>query len=113
MQDFSAYTILFIFCGLIILSYLFSVLNQITRIPSVLLLLGTGILLRYLADFAGFTFAIPTTLIEIIGTVGLIMIVLEAGLDLEVNRSKLPLIRNSFFQHWSFSCSPPLGWPVF
>ncbi|MBK8966434.1 MAG: cation:proton antiporter [Saprospiraceae bacterium] len=97
MQDFSAYTILFIFCGLIILSYLFSVLNRITRIPSVLLLLGTGILLRYVADFTGFTFILPKNLIEIIGTVGLIMIVLEAGLDLEVNRSKLPLIRNSFF----------------
>lgn len=97
MQDLSAYTLLFIFCGLIILSYLFSVLNRITRIPSVLLLLGTGILLRYLADLTGFVFVAPPTMIEIIGTVGLIMIVLEAGLDLEVTRGKLPLIRNSFF----------------
>ncbi len=97
MQDFSAYTLLFIFCGLIILSYLFSVLNRLTRIPSVLMLLGTGILLRYLSDLSGFEFFAPPTLIEIIGTVGLIMIVLEAGLDLEVNRAKLPLIRNSFF----------------
>ena len=97
MQDFSAYTLLFIFCGLIILSYLFSVLNRATRIPSVLLLLGTGILLRYLADLVGFIFVAPETLIEMIGTVGLIMIVLEAGLDLEVSRAKLPLIRNSFF----------------
>ncbi|MBL7774684.1 MAG: cation:proton antiporter [Saprospiraceae bacterium] len=97
MQSLSAYTLLFIFCGLIILSYLFSVLNRATRIPSVLLLLGTGILLRYLADLTGFVFEPPPNLIEVIGTVGLIMIVLEAGLDLEVNRAKLPLIRNSFF----------------
>lgn len=97
MENLSAYTVLFTFCGLIILSYLFSVLNRATRIPSVLLLLGTGILLRYLSGIMGFTFHIPPTLIEMIGTVGLIMIVLEAGLDLEVSREKLPLIRNSFF----------------
>jgi len=97
MENLSAYTVLFTFCGLIILSYLFSVLNRATRIPSVLLLLGTGILLRYLSGIMGFTFHIPPTLIEMIGTVGLIMIVLEAGLDLEVSRKKLPLIRNSFF----------------
>lgn len=97
MENLSAYAVLFTFCGLIILSYLFSVLNRATRIPSVLLLLGTGILLRYLSGIMGFTFHIPPTLIEMIGTVGLIMIVLEAGLDLEVSREKLPLIRNSFF----------------
>ena len=97
MENISSYTVLFTFCGIIILSYLFSVLNRITRIPSVLLLLGTGILLRYLTERFGFPFHIPPALIEILGTVGLIMIVLEAGLDLEVSRKKLPLIRNSFF----------------
>lgn len=97
METFSAYSVLFTFCGLIILSYLFSVLNRATRIPSVLLLLGTGILLRYLSDAAGLPFHVPPALIEILGTVGLIMIVLEAGLDLEVSHKKLPLIRNSFF----------------
>lgn len=97
MENLSALTVLFSVCGLIILSYLFSVLNRMTRIPSVLLLLGTGILLRYLSDSLGFPFHIPPAAVEILGTVGLIMIVLEAGLDLEVTKSKLPLIRNSFF----------------
>ena len=97
MENITSYTVLFTFCGIIILSYLFSVLNRVTRIPSVLLLLGTGILLRYLTEIFGFPFHIPPALIEILGTVGLIMIVLEAGLDLEVSRKKLPLIRNSFF----------------
>ncbi len=44
----------------------------------------------------GFPFFIPPAIVEILGTVGLIMIVLEAGLDLEVTRSKVPLIRSSF-----------------
>lgn len=96
MENLSTYTILFAVCGLVILSYLFSILNRMTRLPSVLMLLGTGILLRYVSDLAGFSFEIPKTIIEFLGTIGLIMIVLEAGLDLEINREKLPLIRRSF-----------------
>lgn len=97
MENLSAYTVLLSVCGLVILSYLFSLVHRLTRIPSVLLLLGTGILLRYLSESMGFPFDIPPALVEILGTVGLIMIVLEAGLDLEITRSKLPLIRNSFW----------------
>ncbi|TNE54289.1 MAG: sodium:proton exchanger [Bacteroidetes bacterium] len=96
MQGLSAYSFLYIFCGLIVLSYLFTVFNRITRIPSVLLLLGTGILLRYLVDRSGYTYEIPSDVVELLGTAGLIMIVLEAGLDLEVSRSKFGLIRSSF-----------------
>ncbi len=96
MENISAYNILFAFCGLVILSYLFSVLNRLTRIPSVLMLLATGILLRYFSDLAGWNFTVPPTLVEFLGTLGLIMIILEAGLDLEISRSKLPMIRSSF-----------------
>ena len=96
MENLTTINILFAVCGLVILSYLFSVLNRVTRIPSVLLLLGTGILLRYWAISAGISVHIPQGVTEILGTVGLIMIVLEAGLDLEITRAKLPLIRNSF-----------------
>jgi hypothetical protein len=97
MENIQAYTVLFAVCGIVILSYLFSVLNRLTRIPSVLLLLGTGMLLRYASNLMGINFQIPPGVTEILGTVGLIMIVLEAGLDLEVTREKLPLIRSSFF----------------
>jgi len=96
MENLSTYTILFAVCGLVILSYLFSILNRLTRVPSVLLLLGTGMLLRYLSDTAGMVFIIPPTVVEFLGTIGLIMIVLEAGLDLEITRDRLPLIRRSF-----------------
>ncbi|MEZ4893921.1 MAG: hypothetical protein R2778_13015 [Saprospiraceae bacterium] len=90
MEDFSTYNILFAVCGLVILSYLFSILNRLTRIPSVLLLLGTGILLRYLADSAGLEIEIPDATVEFLGTIGLIMIVLEAGLDLVISKEVEP-----------------------
>ncbi|MBK7940024.1 MAG: cation:proton antiporter [Lewinellaceae bacterium] len=41
-------------------------------------------------------FAIPPIVVEFLGTIGLIMIVLEAGLDLEITRESLPFIRRSF-----------------
>lgn len=96
MENISTYPLLLAVCGMVILSYLFSILNRMTRIPAVLLLLGTGILLRYLTDVTGFPFVIPQLMVEFLGTIGLIMIVLEAGLDLEITRERLPLIRRSF-----------------
>ncbi len=88
---------LIIICSLIVVSYIFSIISRYIRIPSVLLLLFAGIGLRYLADQSGMSIEFPSPMIEILGTVGLIMIVFEAGLDLKLARNKLKLIRNSFF----------------
>ena len=88
---------LIIICSLVVVSYIFSIISRYIRIPSVLLLLFAGIGLRYLADQSGLSIEFPSRMIEILGTVGLIMIVFEAGLDLKLGRNKLKLIRNSFF----------------
>ncbi len=89
--------VLIIICSLIVLSYLFSIVSRYIRIPSVLLLLFAGIGFRALADAYDFNIAFSDQLIESLGVVGLIMIVLEAGLDLKVGKDKLKLIRDSFF----------------
>lgn len=96
MENLSSYGILLWVCGLVVLSYLFSILNRSTRIPSVLLLLATGMGARYYYDLQGWELQIPTVVIELLGTAGLIMIVLEAGLDLEINRERIPLIFRAF-----------------
>jgi NhaP-type Na+/H+ or K+/H+ antiporter len=93
----SSYSILIGLSLAVILSYLFNVAARITRVPSVLLLLLTGIGLRQWADYRGFDFHVPKTLLEIFGIIGLIMIVLEGALDLRLSRDKVPLIRRSFF----------------
>ncbi len=95
MNQFSAYEILLVACSVVIVSYLFSVIHRLTRIPSVLLLLGVGIGLRYLADVSGVQLRIPPATVEVLGTLGLIMIVLEAGLDLEVRRNNLKTMGNA------------------
>lgn len=83
-------------CSLVVLSYLFSIVSRYIRVPSVLLLLFAGVGFRQIAERNDWDVVIPTQIVEILGVVGLIMIVLEAGLDLKLERSKFKLIRDSF-----------------
>lgn len=88
--------ILVILSSIVILSYLFNLLSRKTRIPSVLLLIGTGIAIKYTSVYYGAVQADVNKLVKILGIVGLIMIVLEAALDLKLGRNKLKLIGDSF-----------------
>jgi Kef-type K+ transport system membrane component KefB len=88
--------LLIILCGLIVLSYFFSILSSFIKVPSVLLLLFTGIGFRAIAQANNFYFSVPAEIVDGLGVVGLIMIVLEAGLDLELSKNKISLIGNSF-----------------
>jgi len=97
MVDLNSEQYLIVISSLVVLSYLFSIMSRYIRVPSVLLLLFAGIGLRYLAESAGISIVFPAGLVETLGVVGLIMIVLEAGLDLKLERKKLKLIRDSFF----------------
>ncbi len=89
--------ILIALCSLVVLSYLFSIVSRYIRVPSVLLLLFAGVGFRSLADNYDVNMIFSPQLIESLGVVGLIMIVLEAGLDLKLGKEKIRLIRNSFF----------------
>lgn len=81
----------------IIVSYFFQIFARKTNIPSPLLLIALGILLQQGLQSLGIS-KIPYEglLLEILGTVGLIFIVLEAALDLELNKDKWPIIWKSF-----------------
>ncbi|MBA3828279.1 MAG: cation:proton antiporter [Taibaiella sp.] len=89
--------IIILLSAIVILSYLFSMLSKAFNIPSVLLLIGVGIAIKYLGRYYGYVEQDVDKLVKILGAIGLIMIVLEAALDLTINRSKLKLISNSFF----------------
>ncbi|ANI88090.1 hypothetical protein A9P82_01430 [Arachidicoccus ginsenosidimutans] len=97
MGNLSVGTIVIIFSLIVIGSYLFSILSNFIKVPSVLLLLIAGIVFRYLSDKYNWGLNIPEKITAILGAVGLVMIVLEAGLDLRLGKSKIPLIRNSIF----------------
>ena len=93
----NSYVIVIILSSIVILSYFFTLISKRTNIPSVLLLIATGIGIKYLANRYGFADQNVAPLVKVLGAVGLIMIILEAALDLDVHREKLSLIRNSFF----------------
>lgn len=87
--------ILIILSSLVIFSYLFDLTAKNFKIPSVILLLISGIGLHYLADF--FSFATPdfTPILPLVGTIGLILIVLEGSLELKLEKEKSGLIKKS------------------
>ena len=88
-------TFIIIICGLLILAYVFDLTASKTKIPSVILLLFLGWGMKQLSGV--FNIHVPDLqgLLPILGTIGLIVIVLEGSLELELNRSKFPLIRKS------------------
>jgi Kef-type K+ transport system membrane component KefB len=97
MQEIDSHILIIAACLLVIFSYLFNLASQKTGIPSVLLLLTSGIIVREILVYENISVVIPPRVVELFGILGLIMIVLEAGLDLEVSRNKIKLIRNAFF----------------
>ncbi|MBO6517663.1 MAG: cation:proton antiporter [Bacteroidia bacterium] len=76
----------------LIVSYLFSEISKRTNIPSVLLLIGAGVVIGQFYHIDSESLAQP---LEVLGIVGLIMIVLEGALDLELTKEKLPLIKKA------------------
>ncbi|PKO97873.1 MAG: sodium:proton antiporter [Bacteroidetes bacterium HGW-Bacteroidetes-9] len=90
-------TIIITFCILLLLAYLFDLSSSKTRIPSVILLMLLGYVIRQITlslniDLPDFSDFLPT-----LGTIGLILIVLEGSLELDLNKSKIGLIQKSFF----------------
>lgn len=88
-------SIIITLCVLILLAYLFDISSAKTRIPTVILLLLLGWILKQLTVF--FSVAVPdlASLLPLLGTIGLILIVLEGSLELEFNKSKLPLVKKA------------------
>ncbi len=94
----STLSILIVLPLLIVFSYLFDLIARKTKFPAVILLLFTGILIRTGTTLYGFTeFDFLENLIPVLGTIGLILIVLEGALELDIKREKLPLILKGFF----------------
>ena len=82
---------------LIIFSYLFDLISKKTKFPSVILLMITGIIARGVADNYGFdNTVLLNSLIPVLGTIGLILIVLEGALELDIRKEKLSLILSGF-----------------
>ena len=89
--------IIVILCLIVLLSYLFDITSRYSRIPGVVLLIGLGILLNLLAGATGLRIPNFKSILPVIGTLGLILIVMDASLDLKIERDKKVMIGRSIF----------------
>ncbi|PBQ34617.1 sodium:proton antiporter [Sphingobacteriaceae bacterium] len=89
--------IIITFCSLLLIAYVFDLTSSKTKIPSAILLLLLGWTIRQIIDFSGIQLPNFAPILPVLGTVGLILIVLEGSLELELNRSKFKMISKSFF----------------
>ena len=95
-SDINAYGLVIGGSAVIILSYFANLLARRTNIPSVLVLIAMGIGIRQGLSAVGLhEIPFEGLVLELLGTVGLIFIVLEAALELELRRDKLTLILRS------------------
>jgi len=82
-------------CSLLLFAYIFDVFSSKIRIPTVIILLLTGWLAQEVTRWLNIKTPDLSSLLPSLGTIGLILIVLEGSLELDVRRSKIPLILKS------------------
>jgi NhaP-type Na+/H+ or K+/H+ antiporter len=94
----SPYTIIIAAAVIIILSFIFNIIAKKTNVPSVLMLILLGIVIQQFFWQPDIESKDSTLMLglEVLGNIGLIFIVLEAALDLKLQRDKLGMIVKSF-----------------
>ncbi|HUN16006.1 MAG TPA: cation:proton antiporter [Saprospiraceae bacterium] len=85
-------TILITICILLLIAYIFDVSSSKTKIPSVILLLLIGWVVKQITNNFQIFVIDLSPILPILGTIGLILIVLEGSLEIELNKSKLPFV---------------------
>ena len=83
---------LLIFASTVIISYFFNSYSKKSGIPAVLMLIGLGVVINLITGGWNEKF---NELLKLLGTVGLILIVLEAALDLKLLKEKIGVILKS------------------
>jgi len=91
-----SYGLIIVFSLTIILSYFFNLFAKKSGIPAVLMLIGLGIIIHYGLLLFGEESLDLARPLEVLGVIGLILIVLEAALDLKLKKEKIGLIIKSF-----------------
>ncbi len=96
MEILSSYNLIIECSVILILSFFFGEVSKRTNVPSVLMLIILGIILKIGLDAAQIASPDFFPILEVLGIVGLIMIVLEAALELELKPEKYLPIAKAF-----------------
>ncbi len=82
-------------CILVILSYIFDITSKYSKIPGIIFLIVLGIGIQLIVKSTKINIPNLQQILPVIGTLGLILIILEASLDLRLERRKMGLIKKS------------------
>lgn len=82
-------------CIIILLSYIFDITSKYSKIPGVILLIALGIGIQLLGEYTRIDIPNLKPVLPVLGTIGLILIILEASLDLKLQKRKKVLIVKS------------------
>ena len=89
-------TLLILLSLSVIVSYLYDMFATWSKIPSVLLLVGTGMAINYLSQFFHYEIPKQEQFLLLMGQLGLILIVLEGALDIKLSKENMSLMRRAF-----------------
>jgi Kef-type K+ transport system membrane component KefB len=79
----------------ILIAYFFDITSRQTKIPGVLLLVLTGMAIRSVTGYYNLNIPEIDRILPVLGTLGLVLIVLDSSLDLKLSRRKSILIAKS------------------
>lgn len=84
-------------CILLLLAYIFDISSGKTRVPTVIWLLALGFGVAQWVNYHEIAIPYLNPLLPYLGTIGLILIVLEGALELELNRNKKQVLLQTGF----------------
>ncbi len=96
MEILNSYNLIIASSIILILSFFFGEISKKTNIPSVLMLIFLGIVLKLSLDAMEVSGIDFFPVLEVLGIIGLIMIVLEAALELKLDKEKYISIAKAF-----------------
>jgi Kef-type K+ transport system membrane component KefB len=87
--------IILILCIIVVVSYVFDITARYSKIPGVIFLIILGIGIKVIVKSLGWEIPDLRPLLPVMGTLGLVMIVMDASLDLKLVKEKKRLIIKS------------------
>lgn len=87
-----AYQTIFIASVLLLLAFGIEKLGRVSGIPSVVALISVGLIGNPVLGMFGVSINGIGAVVPVLGTVGLVLIVLEGALDIELSRERMPLV---------------------
>ena len=87
---------LMIFSGILIVSFIFNQIQQKVKISSVILLILLGTITQLILKHLDINVILPDQALKVFGTLGLLIIVLEAVMDMKITPQNAKVLKKAF-----------------